>query len=88
MIATVREWREEEGWGILTADETPGDIFAHFAVIQMEGYKSLKPGERVEVEVEGAASVLGGWRLPVRRYGGSTSSLIGRRPTAPLRDLR
>jgi cold shock protein len=53
MIATVREWRDEEGWGILSADETPGDIFLHFSNIEMEGYKSLRPGQQVEVEVEG-----------------------------------
>jgi CspA family cold shock protein len=53
VIATVREWRDEEGWGVLAADGIPGDIFLHFSNIQMEGYKSLKPGEQVEVEVTG-----------------------------------
>jgi cold shock protein len=53
VIATVRQWSDEEGWGVLTADEAPGDIFVHFSNIQMDGYKSLKPGEQVEVEVVG-----------------------------------
>jgi cold shock protein len=51
VIATVREWSDEEGWGVLLADEIPGDIFLHFSNIQMEGYKSLKLGEQVEAEV-------------------------------------
>jgi CspA family cold shock protein len=51
VIATVREWSDEEGWGVLSADEAPGDIFVHFSNIQMDGYKSLEPGEQVEVEV-------------------------------------
>jgi CspA family cold shock protein len=53
VIATVREWKDEEGWGVLMAHDTPGDIFVHFSNIQMSGYRSLKPGEDVEVEVEG-----------------------------------
>jgi CspA family cold shock protein len=58
VIAEVREWRDEEGWGVLSADEAPGDIFVHFSNIEMHGYKSLKPGERVEVEVEGPLEYL------------------------------
>jgi cold shock protein len=51
VIATVREWSDEEGWGLLVADEVSGDIFAHFSNIQMDGYRSLTPGEHVEIEV-------------------------------------
>jgi cold shock protein len=53
VIATVREWSDEAGWGILSCDEAPGDIFVHFSNIQMDGNKTLKPGQQVEVEVEG-----------------------------------
>jgi cold shock protein len=53
LIAAVREWRDEEGWGILAADETPGGIFIHFSNIQVDGPKSLTPGEQVEVEAVG-----------------------------------
>jgi cold shock CspA family protein len=38
---------------VLSADEVPGDIFAHFSVIEMDGYKSLTPGALVEATVEG-----------------------------------
>jgi cold shock CspA family protein len=38
---------------VLSADEVPGDIFAHFSVIEMDGYKSLRPGALVEATVEG-----------------------------------
>jgi CspA family cold shock protein len=34
MRATVREWSDEEGWGVLDADDAslaPGGIFAHFS---------------------------------------------------------
>ena len=62
MIATGREWSDEEGWGVLCADEAPGDIFLHFSNIQMDGYKSLKPGEQVEVEVVEALPKVEGCR--------------------------
>jgi cold shock protein len=62
VIATVREWSDEEGWGILSADEVPGDIFADFSNIQMDGYKSLKLGEHVEIEVVGPVVLVEGCR--------------------------
>jgi CspA family cold shock protein len=62
VIATVREWRDEEGWGVVSADEVPEDIFVHFSNIQMDGYKSLKPGEQVEVDVVGPGLPVEGCR--------------------------
>lgn len=53
VIATVREWHDDEGWGVVRADGIPGDIWVPFSAIQTEGYKKLDPGGRVEVEVEG-----------------------------------
>jgi CspA family cold shock protein len=51
---SVEWWNDQEGWGALAAtDETPGGIFVHFSVIQTEGYKTLRPGQKVEAEVEG-----------------------------------
>jgi cold shock CspA family protein len=55
VIATVREWRDEEGgWGVLSADEIPEGIWAHFSHIAEDPtvFRSLAPGERVEVDVE------------------------------------
>jgi cold shock protein len=43
----VREWRDEEGWGVLDSDETPGGCWAHFSVLQMAGYRSAVPGQKV-----------------------------------------
>jgi CspA family cold shock protein len=52
--ATVEWWSDEEGWGALAASaETPGGVFVHFSAVQMEGYKSLRPGEKVEARIEG-----------------------------------
>ncbi len=45
----------EKGYGFITPDEpmTGGksDIFVHFSSIQMDGFKTLDEGDRVEFEV-------------------------------------
>lgn len=61
MIATVREWRDEEGWGVVSTEEIP-DIFVHFSNIEMDGYRSLKAGQHVEIEVVGPVPLVEGCR--------------------------
>ena len=52
-LATVREWDDEEGWGVLDSPETPGGCFAHFVEIEgPEGFRHLAAGQRVELEWE------------------------------------
>lgn len=45
----------EKGFGFITPDEpingSGNDVFVHFSAIQMDGYKSLDEGDRVEFEV-------------------------------------
>ena len=46
----------EKGYGFIEPDEAPAngphsDVFVHFSAIQMDGYKSLDEGDRVEYEV-------------------------------------
>jgi cold shock protein len=50
--ATVRVWHAEDGWGVLDCPETPGGCWAHFSHVEMDGYKSLTPGQQVELEME------------------------------------
>lgn len=44
---TVADYSDEEGWGVLTSEATPGGCFAHYSAILGEGYRSLKPGDAV-----------------------------------------
>jgi len=37
-------------------------VFVHFSVIEMDGYKSFKPGQQVEVKVEGPVVLVEGCR--------------------------
>jgi cold shock protein len=50
--ATVREWRQEEGWGVLDSAETPGGCWAHFSDLDMAGYRELQPGQNVRLHWE------------------------------------
>jgi len=44
----VLRWDDDEGWGVLVSDEIPGTVFAHFSVIEGDGYRTLAAGQRVE----------------------------------------
>ncbi|MFF9620181.1 cold-shock protein [Streptomyces griseosporeus] len=52
VTATVREWHDEEGWGVLDCVETPGGCWVHYSALQVEGFRSLSPGQRVELQWE------------------------------------
>lgn len=49
---SVRFWRSDDGWGVIDSPATPGGCWAHFSVIDMEGYRHLQEGQRVSVEAE------------------------------------
>lgn len=48
----MREWHDEEGWGVIDSPAAPGGCWAHFSAIEMDGYRALAAGEEVEVDVE------------------------------------
>ena len=57
-VGRVRTWHEEEGWGVLDCDETPGGCWFHVSAIESaeigrgpagSGYRS---GLRLEVDGE------------------------------------
>ncbi|BCB90592.1 S1 domain-containing protein [Phytohabitans suffuscus] len=50
--ATVREWRDDEGWGVLDSADTPGGCWAHFSSIDMPGYRVLERGGTVRLTWE------------------------------------
>jgi len=45
----VTYWKPDKGWGaISSADLPPGvDAFAHFSAVEAEGYRELRPGQKV-----------------------------------------
>ena len=48
---TVKWFNESKGFGFITPDEKGEDLFAHFSSIKMNGFKTLKEGQRVSFEV-------------------------------------
>ena len=48
---TVKWFNDAKGFGFITPDDKSEDVFAHFSAIKMNGFKSLKEGQRVSFEV-------------------------------------
>lgn len=48
---TVKWFNDAKGFGFITPDEGGEDLFAHFSSIEMDGFKSLKEGQRVQFDV-------------------------------------
>jgi CspA family cold shock protein len=50
---TVKWFSNLKGYGFVVTDEdTETDIFAHFSAIEMDGYKKLTSGQRVEFDID------------------------------------
>jgi len=48
---TVKWFNDSKGFGFITPDDGGEDLFAHFSAIQMNGFKTLKEGQKVVFEV-------------------------------------
>lgn len=48
---TVKWFNDAKGFGFITPDEGGEDLFAHFSSIEIEGFKTLREGQRVSFEV-------------------------------------
>lgn len=47
---TVKWFNERKGFGFLEREDGD-DVFVHFSMIQDEGFKTLKEGEKVSFEI-------------------------------------
>ena len=46
----VKWFSNTKGYGFISPEQGGDDIFAHFSSITMDGYKTLKKGQKVEFE--------------------------------------
>lgn len=51
-IGTVKWFNNAKGFGFITSEVCPNDIFAHFTAIEGEGYRSLRMGQKVQFEFQ------------------------------------
>ncbi|WP_448378389.1 cold shock domain-containing protein [Fervidobacterium sp.] len=54
MKGTVKWFDAKKGYGFITKEDGE-DIFVHYSAIQVEGFKTLKEGDKVEFEVQNGA---------------------------------
>jgi len=48
---TVKWFKDEKGFGFITRDDGEKDVFVHHSAIRMDGFRSLREGQKVEFEV-------------------------------------
>ena len=48
---TVKWFNDSKGFGFITPEDGGEDLFAHFSAINMNGFKTLKEGQKVQFEV-------------------------------------
>lgn len=48
---TVKWFSNAKGYGFISPDLGGGDVFAHFSAITMEGYRTLRRGQKVNFDL-------------------------------------
>lgn len=51
-IGTVKWFNATKGFGFIGREEGDPDVFVHFSELQMDGYKRLNEGQKVEFSIE------------------------------------
>jgi cold shock protein len=51
-LGTVIRFSSIRGYGFLRSEQCDKDVFVHWSAIEMDGYKALREGQRVEFILE------------------------------------
>jgi CspA family cold shock protein len=49
--ATVKQWSDDEGWGVLSSPDVDGDVWAHYSALHVDGFRTLRVGDTVSAEI-------------------------------------
>jgi CspA family cold shock protein len=49
---TVKWFSDHKGYGFITADGQPQEVFVHFSAIEGTGFRTLHEGDQVEFDVK------------------------------------
>jgi CspA family cold shock protein len=49
-LGTVKWFSEQKGYGFITPDEGAKDLFVHHTNIEIDGFRTLRDGQRVEFD--------------------------------------
>ena len=49
---TVKWFDEKKGFGFISPEGGGDDVFVHFSAVEAEGFRTLKEGQAVQLEVE------------------------------------
>ncbi len=71
---TVKWFNDAKGFGFIEPDQGGGDVFAHFSAIQMDGFRTLKQGSKVQYEL--VAGPKGMLAQNIQQVEGNTSTEI------------
>jgi CspA family cold shock protein len=50
-VGSVKWFSDQKGYGFLVVEGGDKEVFVHHSAIQMEGFRTLKEGDRVQFEI-------------------------------------